>query len=127
MSERGVARLPAQVTSFVGRSAELEALADLVRSSRLVTITGPAGMGKTRLAVEVAGRLDGEAGSTAHFVSLAALTGEGFLAQEVAARLGVPERSGEELVVTLAGHVGDRPLLLVLDNCEQEQIGRAHV
>src|SRR5215467_758770 len=75
-------------------------------------------MGKTRLAIEVAGRLDGEAGETAHFVSLAALTDEAFLVQEVASRLGAPERPGEQLAVTLAAHVGDRPLLLVLDNCE---------
>jgi predicted ATPase/DNA-binding CsgD family transcriptional regulator len=118
VSGRVAAGLPAQVTSFVGRSTELEALADLVRSSRLVTITGPAGMGKTRLAIEVAGRLDGDSAEAAHFVALAALTDEDFLVQEVATRLGAPERRGEQLAETLAAHVGDRSLLLVLDNCE---------
>jgi non-specific serine/threonine protein kinase len=127
VSGRVAARLPAQVTSFVGRSTELESLADLVRSSRLVTITGPAGMGKTRLAIEVAVRLDGDAGETAHFVSLAALTDEVFLVQEVASRLGAPERPGEPLAVTLAGHVGDRSLLLVLDNCEHLIAACAHL
>jgi predicted ATPase/DNA-binding CsgD family transcriptional regulator len=107
--------LPAQVTSFVGRSTELEALADLVRSSRLVTIAGPAGMGKTRLAIEVAGRLDGRA---VHFVGLAALTDDGLLVQEVAFRLGVAERPGEPLVETLAAELSGRSLVLVLDNCE---------
>jgi non-specific serine/threonine protein kinase len=119
--------MPAQVTSFVGRSTELEALADLVRSSRLVTITGPAGMGKTRLAIEVAGRLEGEAGEAAHFVALAALTDGGFLVQEVATRLGAPERRGEQLAETLAAHVGDRSLLLVLDNCEHLVAACAHL
>ncbi|HYW24132.1 MAG TPA: LuxR C-terminal-related transcriptional regulator [Terriglobales bacterium] len=127
MSGHSPARLPAQVTSFVGRSSELEALADLVRSSRLVTITGPAGMGKTRLAIEVAGRLDGEAGETAHFVSLAALTDEAFLVQEVATRLSVPERGGEQLALTLATQLGDRSLLLVLDNCEHLVSACAHL
>jgi len=118
VSGRVAAGLPAPVTSFVGRSAELEALADLVRSSRLVTITGPAGMGKTRLAIEVASRLDGDGGDLAHFIGLAALTDEGFLAQEVASRLGVSERAGEDLTDTLVDRVGERSLLLVLDNCE---------
>jgi predicted ATPase/DNA-binding CsgD family transcriptional regulator len=118
VSDRVTAGLPAQVTSFVGRSTELEALADLVRASRLVTITGPAGMGKTRLAIEVAGRLKGEAVEAVQFVGLAALTEEGFIAQEVASRLGVSERPGEPLMETLAVHLRNRSLLLVLDNCE---------
>src|SRR5579859_6906091 len=116
--DRVTAGLPAQVTSFVGRSTELEALADLVRASRLVTITGPAGMGKTRLAIEVAGRLEDEAVQAVQFVGLAALTEEGFLAPEVASRLGVSERAGEPMVETLTVHLRDRSLLLVLDNCE---------
>jgi predicted ATPase/DNA-binding CsgD family transcriptional regulator len=127
VSARVAARLPAQVTSFVGRSTELEALADLVRSSRLVTITGPAGMGKTRLAIEVAARLDGEAGDGAQFVGLAALTDETFLVQEVASRLGADERPNEALVDTLAARVGDTRLLLVLDNCEHLVAACAHL
>jgi hypothetical protein len=75
-------------------------------------------MGKTRLAIEVAGRLDGDSAEAAHFVALAALTDESFLVQEVASRLGAPERRGEQLAETLAAHVGDRSLRLVLDNCE---------
>src|SRR5256885_5021468 len=64
-------RLPAQPTSFVGRAAELHGLDRLVRTSRLVTITGAAGMGKTRLAVEVACRLAGDVAGDVGFVGLA--------------------------------------------------------
>jgi predicted ATPase/DNA-binding CsgD family transcriptional regulator len=113
------ARLPAHLTSFVGRAAELEALANLVRSSRLVTITGAAGMGKTRLVIEVAVRIEGDAvASAVHYIGLAALVDEGLVVQEIASSLGVPERAGERLEDTLVASIGDRSMLLVLDNCE---------
>jgi non-specific serine/threonine protein kinase len=118
VSARAGASLPAQVTSFVGRSAELEALANLVRTSRLVTITGAAGMGKTRLAIEVAGRIDGDAGTRVRFVSLAALADGELLAQEVASRLAVPEQPGVDVSASLADHIGEQRMLLVVDNCE---------
>ena len=109
-------RLPTQPTSFVGRGAELDTLAALLHSSRLVTIAGPAGMGKTRLAIELAGRFVGVA--DVEFVGLAALTDGRFLAHEVAARLGAAERAGEPVERTLTEHIGTRPTLLLLDNCE---------
>jgi predicted ATPase/DNA-binding NarL/FixJ family response regulator len=113
-----VAELPALSTSFVGREAELDALASLVRSSRLVTITGASGMGKTRLAIELAARvLSGDVAGV-RFVSLAALTDALLLPQEVASRLGVGERPGQSLTETLTAHVDAAPTLLVVDNCE---------
>jgi predicted ATPase/DNA-binding CsgD family transcriptional regulator len=114
--ERTAVRLPTQPTSFVGRGAELDTLAALLNSSRLVTIAGAAGMGKTRLAIELAGRFVGLA--DVEFVGLAALADGRFLAHEVAARLGAAERAGELVERTLIGHVGTRPTLLLLDNCE---------
>jgi predicted ATPase/DNA-binding CsgD family transcriptional regulator len=109
-------RLPVQPTSFVGRGAELDALTALLRSSRLVTIAGPAGMGKTRLAIELAGRFLDDA--DVRFAGLAALADARLVAHEVAAGLGAAERAGEPVERTLAEHIGARPALLLLDNCE---------
>src|SRR5438034_3508040 len=114
---RSPARLPTQTTSFVGREAELLELGGLARRSRLVTITGSAGLGKTRLAIEVAGRPDADAQAGAWFVGLAALHDGGLVAQEIAVALGLGERAGESLVSSLVGHIDDRPMLLVVDNC----------
>ncbi|HEY4027843.1 MAG TPA: LuxR C-terminal-related transcriptional regulator [Candidatus Dormibacteraeota bacterium] len=112
-----VAELPVQSTSFVGREAELDALARVVRTSRLVTITGAAGMGKTRLAIELAARQPAE-GADIRFVGLASLTEAQLLPHEVAARLGVRESAGEPLMRTLIAHIDGTPSLLVIDNCE---------
>ena len=117
MSGRIKAPLPAQTTNFVGRCADMEALTALVRSSRLVTITGAAGIGKTRLAIEVT-RCHLGAGAGVRFVELAGLTDEALLGQEVASRLGVPEQAGEPLAQTMTAHIGEQALLLVIDNCE---------
>jgi predicted ATPase len=114
--DRTAVRLPTQPTSFVGRVAELDTLAALLHSSRLVTIAGPAGMGKTRLAVELAGRFVGM--SDVQFVGLAALTDGRLVAHEVAARLGAAERAGEPVERTVTEHIGTRPTVLLLDNCE---------
>lgn len=110
--------LPVRLNSFVGREAELAELDSLVRASRLVTVAGTAGLGKTRLAIEVASRLLGDSGLSVWFTSLAALTDGGLVPQEIATRLGVREKSGESLVHTLAAHISDEPMLLLIDNCE---------
>lgn len=111
-------QLPTQLTSLVGREAELAELTSLIRSSRLVTITGAAGLGKTRLAIEAARRLAADLPDEVRFVGLDALTDGALLAHEVAARLGVCERVDETLIETIASHVDSRAVLLVLDNCE---------
>jgi class 3 adenylate cyclase len=111
--------LPAQATGFVGRAAELAELRSLVLgASRLVTITGPGGIGKSRLALQVAAEtLDG-AGDGAWLVELAPVADPDLVARTVAAVLGVREEPGRPILDTLAEAVGDRSLLVVLDNTE---------
>jgi predicted ATPase/DNA-binding CsgD family transcriptional regulator len=107
-----------QLTSFIGREPELEQLAVVLREARLVTLAGASGLGKTRLAVELARRTMPEYPAGAWFAGLAALTDPSLVAREVAIALGVREQLGESLAEALPGHIGDRELLLVLDNCE---------
>ena len=111
--------LPSQATSFVGRAAELAELRSLLSGgSRLVTITGPGGIGKSRLALQVAAEaLDG-AGDGVWLVELAPVADPELVARTVAAVLGVREEPGRPVPDTLADAVGDRPLLMVLDNAE---------
>ncbi|GII66485.1 hypothetical protein Skr01_65700 [Sphaerisporangium krabiense] len=116
---RGAARpvpgnLPFALSSFVGRAAEITAVEGLLAEYRLVTLTGPGGVGKTRLALELARRRTGDADGP-WMVELAALTSADLLPATVAAALGVPgPSSAEELAAVLAG----RRLVVVLDNCE---------
>src|SRR6516162_5810132 len=110
--------LPAQVSSFIGREAELAAVRALVGGSRLVTLTGTGGAGKTRLALQVAaGLLDGT-GDGVWFADLAPLRDPDLVARTVADVLGVREEPGRPMLDTLVEAVGRRPLLLLLDNCE---------
>jgi predicted ATPase/DNA-binding SARP family transcriptional activator len=110
------ATLPAQLTSFVGREAELARLAELA-GTRLVTILGPGGTGKTRLAVEAAN------GRDACFVDLSPVTDGDLVPHAVLGALGLRESgftvaANEDPVGRLVAAL-DRPVLLVLDNCEQ--------
>ncbi len=111
--------LPSQATSFVGRAAELAELRSLISGgSRLVTITGPGGIGKSRLALQVAAEaLDG-AGDGVWLAELAPVADPELVARTVAAVLGVREEPGRPVPDTLAEAVGDRSLLMVLDNAE---------
>jgi class 3 adenylate cyclase len=111
--------LPWQATSFVGRAAELAKLRPLVSGgSRLVTITGPGGIGKSRLALQVAAEaLDG-AGDGVWLVELAPVAEPELVASTVAAVLGVREEPGRPMLDALVDAVGDRSLLVVLDNAE---------
>jgi len=103
--------LPRPVSSFVGRDRELPELIGLVRESRLVTLTGPGGSGKTRLAVEAAAKLVPEVNAGVFWVALAAVRDPALVTQTIAQTLGA--KNG------LADHVGERELVLVLDNFEQ--------
>jgi predicted ATPase/DNA-binding CsgD family transcriptional regulator len=110
--------LPVQLTSFVGREPELVELTSVLRQARLITIAGGSGMGKTRLALELAGRMRAEHPDGTWFASLSALTDPAQVPREVATALGVRELLDGSVVVAVAAHVGARRLLLVLDNCE---------
>jgi predicted ATPase/DNA-binding CsgD family transcriptional regulator len=110
--------LPAQVSSFVGREAELASVRALVGGSRLVTLTGAGGSGKTRLAIEAAaGLLDGS-GDGVWFADLAPVGDPDLVAVTVADVLGVRPEPGQPAPEALAAVIGRRRLLLVLDNCE---------
>ncbi|MGW1511573.1 ATP-binding protein [Streptomyces sp. NPDC002394] len=100
--------LPAPLTDFVGRGRERERLASLVAAARLVTLVGPGGAGKTRLALEVGAGLPGEV----RFVDLGAVSASTEVVEAFAAALGV--RGAARLEAALAG----RPVLLIVDNCE---------
>ena len=112
--------LPVPVTPLVGRDQEAAAVEDLVRREgvRLVTLTGPGGVGKSRLAVEVAGRLAPDFADGVRFVELAAVPAAELVAAVIAAGLGL-STSGGRLLTDLESYLHPRLLLLVLDNFEQ--------
>jgi predicted ATPase/DNA-binding SARP family transcriptional activator len=109
--------LPAHLTTFVGRDAELATLAAALAGNRLVTLTGPAGSGKTRLATELlAAQADGPAGTW--FVELAGLSDPARVPSALAGMLRLGEQPGRELRDVLVDYFAGKSLLLVLDNCE---------
>jgi predicted ATPase/class 3 adenylate cyclase len=112
--------LPSPLTSFVGRRREAHRVTELVRTNRLVTLIGPGGTGKTRLAVEVArGSLDAFPDGS-YFVDLSPITDPLLVPDSIAsALLLVPERSGRSVLEILEEHLRDRTALLLLDNFEQ--------
>jgi predicted ATPase/DNA-binding CsgD family transcriptional regulator len=119
--------LPAEVSSLVGRGPQIVAVMDGLRTARVVTLTGPGGCGKTRLALRVATLAEGNFADGARLVELASLTDPAFVPVSVAAALGVPERDAPMAGVVRA--LADRELLIVLDNCEHvlESVGQAVV
>jgi non-specific serine/threonine protein kinase len=110
--------LPAQVSSFIGREAELAEVQALVGGSRLVTLTGAGGAGKTRLALQVAAGLADDAGGEAWFADLAPLADPDLVAVTVADVLGIRQEPGRPVADTVVEAVGGRSLLVLLDNCE---------
>ncbi len=110
--------LPAPVSSFIGREAELAAVRSLVAGSRLVTLTGAGGAGKTRLGLQVAAGLAGGTGDGVWFADLAPLGDPDLVAVTVADVLGVRQEPGRPVLDTLADAVGQQHLLVLLDNCE---------
>ena len=109
---------PAEFTSFVGRRRELDALGRLLRSARLVTVTGPAGVGKTRLALRAIAGMRPEFSDGVCVASLGGLRDPGLLPHTVAACLGLPQQDTRPAADAVAEYLRDRRLLLVLDTCE---------
>jgi predicted ATPase/uncharacterized protein YhfF/Flp pilus assembly protein TadD len=112
--------LPAELTPFIGREDELRAVGHLFhrQNIRLVTLTGPGGVGKTRLAIKAASGLSELFTDGIWLVELAGLADPALLAQAVARALGIRPEQGQEPVNTLLDHLADKTLLLILDNCE---------
>jgi len=114
----GTHNLPVQLTSFIGRQAQMADVRTLLADNRLVTLTGAGGAGKTRLAIEISGRVASEFANGAWYVDLAPTTYAEVVPVVVARALGLPDQPGTSTLDTLVRFVGDRQMLLVLDNCE---------
>src|SRR6476661_1945511 len=114
----GVHNLPVQLTSFVGREAEIDDVRQLLAKNRLVTLTGAGGAGKTRLAVEIAARIAPEFCDGVWYVDLAPITHPAVVPVTVARALGLPDQPGRSTMDTLLRFVADRQPLILLDNCE---------
>jgi len=110
--------LPVQLTSFVGREDQIASLVAQIRQSHLLTSTGVGGVGKTRLAQEVAAAVQDGFVDGVWWVELAALTEPALLAQTVAQALRLPEQPERTQVEALLSYFETRQLLLILDNCE---------
>jgi len=110
--------LASPLTTFVGRTEAVQEVAGLLDGSRLVTITGPGGVGKTRLAIEVARQVAGRFADGACLVELAAVQEPALVPAAVAAALGIPQAPDLSVADSLAAAVGRLQVLLVLDNCE---------
>jgi predicted ATPase len=120
--------LPVALTRFFGRDAELEEIAALIAGHRLVTLTGPGGVGKTQTALRAATALSDEVGFSgalhddgnagACFVALAPISDPSFVVAAIAMALGVQEVPNHPLLETLGAYLKNKTLLLILDNCE---------
>jgi predicted ATPase/DNA-binding CsgD family transcriptional regulator len=111
-------QLPVETTSFVGREAELARLSALLSRARLVTVTGPGGVGKTRLALRAAAKTAPGFADGTCLAELATVTEPGLLVPAVAGVLGVGGPSRGALLDAVLAHLADRQLLLILDTCE---------
>lgn len=115
----GPQQIPQVLTSFFGRERELEQLERVLASARLATLTGPAGSGKTRLAIEAARRFAGRYPGGVWFVSLAPAQDRAQAAALVARALGLPAGPGADVVARIEDKLRSRKALLILDTCEQ--------
>ncbi len=110
--------LPAQLASFIGREQELDEVRALVQSSRLVTLTGAGGAGKTRLALQVAAEMLDGSGDGVWLVELASVADEDEVPTAIAQTLGITTQPGRAASEVLLDAVAPQELLIVLDNCE---------
>lgn len=110
--------LPAQVSSFVGRERQLREVSQLLSRARVITLTGPGGVGKTRLALQLAASMLDGCSDGPWFVDLAPLSDPTLVAAKLAGVLGVLEQPGRSLSQSLIGSCRDRQVLVILDNCE---------
>jgi predicted ATPase len=106
------------LTSFIGREREAERVKQLLETTRLLTLSGVGGSGKTRLALEVARSLVGVCPDGVWLVELAPLSDPELVPKAVASTLGLPEQPNRQLTETLVDALRSKRVLLVLDNCE---------
>ncbi|HEY8044510.1 MAG TPA: AAA family ATPase [Streptosporangiaceae bacterium] len=111
-------QLPVRLTPLVGREGELADIAGALRSTRLITLTGPGGAGKTRLALAAAQAAEPSFPAGARWVSLAQIEDPAIAGQAVAAQLDVPDTPGQDPVEAIAKHLAGQRVLVVVDNCE---------
>src|SRR5271154_2468919 len=110
--------LPVEVTGFVGRQHELTQLYGLLRAARLITVTGPGGVGKTRIALRAAAQSADLYADGVHLVALSGLSDPELLPNTVATSLGLPEQEGRSRLDAIIDFLRARQLLLILDTCE---------
>src|SRR5215207_43320 len=110
--------LPVELSSFVGRSRELSEVRRLLHVAHAITLTGPGGIGKTRLALRAARKLARHFPDGVWLVELAEVESPDLVAYALARSLQVQERRDEAIEDAVIAHLGERRVLLVLDNCE---------
>ena len=110
--------VPVPLTSFVGREHEIEDVKRLLSGTRLLTLTGPGGIGKTRLGIQLAHDLAPSYRDGVWWVELASLTDDRLVAKAIAQALGVRELPDQPIVQSIKSNLRQKHLLLVLDNCE---------
>ncbi|MFQ2845009.1 LuxR C-terminal-related transcriptional regulator [Mycobacterium paragordonae] len=119
--------LPVQLTNFIGRRDELTELRTVLSDNRLLTLTGAGGVGKTRLALELAAAVAGDFPGGAWCVDLAPIPHPDVIAVTVALALGLPDQPGLSTIGNVVRFVGDRAVLLVVDNCEHMLDGTSSI
>jgi predicted ATPase/class 3 adenylate cyclase/DNA-binding XRE family transcriptional regulator len=110
--------LPLQLTSFIGREHEIDEIKGLLRSARLVTLTGAGGTGKTRLAMEAAKQIGEQFPEGVWLIDFAVLPEPNLILQAITTALGIREEPKRSLIQTLTDHLRSKKLLLLFDNCE---------
>ena len=111
--------LPQQLTSFIGRERERHEIEEMLHGTRLLTLLGMGGLGKTRLALAIGTNVMDTYPDGVWFVDLQMIRDDALVGSEAARVLGVREEPGRPLVQTLTAHLRTRKLMLILDNCEQ--------
>jgi len=110
--------LPISPTSFIAHEGQIESVKERLRDNRLLTLSGPGGCGKKRLAVEIARQLESEFSDGVWLIDLAPLVDDSLVSQVIATAVGIVEQPGSTVIDALSAALHSRHTLLILDNCE---------